>query len=360
MSSSRRVAIVGCGGMAHHHAQDYVLMPETDLVAVCDIDAERAASFAKEFEIEAVYTDVGEMIDSSNPEIVAVATRPIDHAKPTIEALKRGVHVLCEKSLAPTLVECDSMIKAAEDNRVILAVNTQRRTEPYHRHAKMLLEHGLVGDIRAIHGYSKSYPAAYNLQNIGSHLFDSMRLLMGDVEWVHAHLTHNKEEIAPKHVERDILGTGVGAGTDIQMSMWFSSGADGTAEMYDGFGAFGWEVVGLKGSLALRGTQTELMYCADPGWYTGNGDEGAWESLPVPCGTREKEALARRRYPVELMMLDVLDAIDTGRPPASSGEHGRAAVEIIAAAYQSQLTSARMTLPMTERHHPLDKWLPAE
>jgi predicted dehydrogenase len=110
-----RIAIVGAGDFAHEHARSIAALPQfARLVAAVDPTRERARAFCTAHGIPAAYADTSEMLRQEHPDIVAICSPPHTHAPLTLEALRAGAHVVCEKPLALSLAELDE-IAAAED-----------------------------------------------------------------------------------------------------------------------------------------------------------------------------------------------------------------------------------------------------
>ena len=148
MNKTVRFAIIGCGKIGVRHAahiQQYGL-----LIAVCDIDFEKANAVASQYNLPA-YTDLHEML-SSEPqiEVVVVCTPNGLHASHSIAALQKQKHVLCEKPMAIAVEDCREMIEAASANGRQLFVVKQNRFNPPVVAVKNLLENNLLGKIYSI------------------------------------------------------------------------------------------------------------------------------------------------------------------------------------------------------------------
>ncbi len=89
---------------------------ETQVVAVCDIDEERAASVKEQMGIEAVYIDYGEFLEH-DLDIVVVATPMPFHVSQSIAALESDKHVLCEVIVANSMDECEPLVKAVKKSK---------------------------------------------------------------------------------------------------------------------------------------------------------------------------------------------------------------------------------------------------
>ena len=121
-----RTALVGCGKVGHTHAQALATLPDSDFVAACDVDLQRATAFAMRYGVKP-FCDVAQMLADSRVQAVLIATPHPLHAAPTIVAARAGVHVLVEKPLAASLDDCDAMLAAARAGGIKLGVISQRR-----------------------------------------------------------------------------------------------------------------------------------------------------------------------------------------------------------------------------------------
>jgi predicted dehydrogenase len=352
-----RVAIVGCGGIAHTHAASCVAMPGVDLVALADIRPEALAEFGKAFRVptENHFDDYRAMYESVKPDIVAVCTRPAQHHAPTVAALQRGIHVLCEKPVALDLVEADEMIIVSERTGAKLAINTQRHTDPVYRRAANLVRDGIIGELRTVRSECKTYRAGYGMMNIGSHYLDAMSLFAGEAAWVFAHITNAKgHEISPRDVDQGDRDTGPVAGEHCTIQIGYRSGVTGISEYWVGTTTFGFEVVGTKGALTIRGDANVMVTRGGGGKAR---DAIVWEPVEIALTDEERKSFEPAgRWSTVNMMAALITAIEQDAPPACSGHDGRAALEIIMAAYRSQRSGARVKLPLADRKHPLRDW----
>lgn len=148
MNKTVRFAIIGCGKIGVRHAAH--IQPYGLLIAVCDIDLEKANAVASQYKVPA-YTDLHEML-SSEPQIemVVVCTPNGLHASHSIAALQKQKHVLCEKPMAIAVEDCREMIDAASANGRQLFVVKQNRFNPPVVAVKNLLENNLLGKIYSI------------------------------------------------------------------------------------------------------------------------------------------------------------------------------------------------------------------
>jgi len=143
----RRVAVAGCGWIAPFQVEGWRLIPEVEVVGVCDREPGRARELAERYGIPWAGADAATMLDTCRPDALDVAATPAAHAALVKEAVERGVHVLCQKPLALTLEDASAMIDAAERAGVALYVNEMLRFCPWYRQAREVLNSGRLGRV---------------------------------------------------------------------------------------------------------------------------------------------------------------------------------------------------------------------
>jgi len=141
-----KMGVVGLG-MGRGHARGYHSHPQADLVAICDPDEERLRAVQEEFDVPRTYTDAEAMFRSENLDGVSIAVPNKFHAPLTIAALKRGLHVLCEKPMSMTVKEAEAMNTAAAKAGRNLMINFSFRFTDASYALKKQVEAGVVGDI---------------------------------------------------------------------------------------------------------------------------------------------------------------------------------------------------------------------
>lgn len=143
-----RLAIVGTGGMANVHAEEFLKEKDVALVAVCDVSAERAREFgAKHSPGAAVFTDFAELLRVAKPNAVANVTPDSLHAPLTLQAIAAGCHVFCEKPLATNYADAAKMARAAKRAGVMNMVNFTYRNSPAIQKAREIVASGALGEI---------------------------------------------------------------------------------------------------------------------------------------------------------------------------------------------------------------------
>lgn len=144
--SRLRAAIVGCGKIFPMHAVSVSKQEGAELVAVCDVKADRAASAAAAFGCRA-YGDYLEMLDAEKPDSVHICTPHHLHPPMAIAAAERGIHVLTEKPMAIRLEDALRMRDAAAAAGTRLVVSFQNRFNPGSLLLKRTIESGELGRV---------------------------------------------------------------------------------------------------------------------------------------------------------------------------------------------------------------------
>ncbi len=139
-----RGAAVGAGYFSQFHYEAWGRIPEVELTALCDLDADRAARTAAPFGAKSS-TDFRALLDVEKPHFVDVITPPAAHPEICQAAAERGVHVICQKPLAPTFAEAQQIVARARAAGIRLMVHENFRFQPWHREIKRLLEAGVLG-----------------------------------------------------------------------------------------------------------------------------------------------------------------------------------------------------------------------
>ena len=140
------VAVIGTGFWGRNHARVFKELEETELLAVCDIDAERAKSVAKQFGVKP-YTNTGKLLKREDIEAVSVCTWSTSLAREALKALEAGKHVLVEKPMAANVKQAEKLLKTAKRERLHLTVGFLMRFIPGLQHIRKAVENKTIGEI---------------------------------------------------------------------------------------------------------------------------------------------------------------------------------------------------------------------
>ncbi len=124
------IGVIGLGGAGRQHVQTLKAEADVAVRLVADVDADRAKKVAAEFGVEEWTTDFNRLFERTDIEAVTVATPPFLRGEVVIPALRAGKHVLCEKPLARTVVEAETMVAAGRQAGVKAMVNFGPRNLP--------------------------------------------------------------------------------------------------------------------------------------------------------------------------------------------------------------------------------------
>jgi predicted dehydrogenase len=200
------VGLIGYAFMGKAHANGYMRMPvffypppaKPRLVAICGRTEDAVSEAAKKYGFETYYTDWKELVKDDRIELVDNCLPNNLHAAPVIAAAEAGKHVLCEKPLAMTVEEAKEMYEAAEKAGVKHMTAFNYRFIPAIRLAKKLIDEDYIGKIlqwRAVYLQEwimdPNFPLVWRLRkkvsgtgvlgDLGAHIFDLARFLVGDV-----------------------------------------------------------------------------------------------------------------------------------------------------------------------------------
>lgn len=192
-----RVAVIGCGMIANsaHFPALHMLEEQgvVEVVAVADIRYEAALSTAKRHNVPKAYEDPALMLSEVSPDFVAVCTPNVYHKKWTIEALKAGAHVACEKPMAVTLKDAEEMWAVAKQTGKMLFPCQCMRWRNYMQQSKILVEQGELGtpyfsDVEFIRRIGVPTWGMFHMKehnhggpfcDLGVHLIDSLLWIAG-------------------------------------------------------------------------------------------------------------------------------------------------------------------------------------
>lgn len=355
-----RTALIGCGKIGGIHAAALASLPESDFVAVCDANAERAEAFAAKCGARP-FTDVGTMLRESKLQAVVIGTPHPLHAEPAVRAAEAGAHVLVEKPLAASLADCDAMLAAARKAGVYLSVISQRRWYEPVRRIKDAIDAGKIGKpvLGVFIMYSWRDPAYYQsdpwrgkwstegggvLVNQSPHLLDLLHWFMGPIaeisgQW--ANLNHPGIEVEDTAVATIRFQSG-GLGA-IVASVSQKPGIHAKVTIHGSNGAS----VGVetdRGATFIAGMSTIAEPPLNDVW-TIPGEEHRLAEFQAEDRERFAKLDATLHYHA-VQIQDFLQAVRDGRPPLVSGEEGRAVVEMFAAIYRSQHEGRPVRFPV--------------
>ena len=213
VTATLRGVAVGAGYFSQFHYDAWPRVAGAEIVGVCDRDRPRAEAVAQRSGIPNVYDDLAVMLDAEKPDFLDIITPPETHHSFTRLAADRGVHVLCQKALAPTFADAVAMVECAERAGVRFMVHDNFRFQPWHREFRRLLDAGAIGRLHSVacrtrmgdgwredaylarQPYFRTMPQLLIFET-GVHFIDVYRFLGGDIARVFARLRRLNDAIA--------------------------------------------------------------------------------------------------------------------------------------------------------------------
>ncbi|MFC2090308.1 Gfo/Idh/MocA family protein [Bacteroidota bacterium] len=205
MKNTFKLVGIGSGYFAGFQYRAWSRIPEVMVTAMCNRNKEKAIPIMKDFGIANHYVDYREMLDGEKPDVVDIITPPETHLEMCREAADRGIHIICQKPLAPTFEEAKEIVDYVSGKNVRFMVHENWRFQPWYREIKILLDAGAIGEPHSIYfrsrmgdgwgeeayiprqPYFRTYPRFLIYEN-GIHFIDTFRYLFGEVERVFADL----------------------------------------------------------------------------------------------------------------------------------------------------------------------------
>ncbi len=195
MAKKVRIGVIGAGGIANGaHLPGYAQIPdECEVVALCDIDPVALKKTAEKYPVRCTFDDHRKLLEMDEIDGVSVCTPNYAHHEITINALKAGKNVLCEKPIAMNAREGAEMVAAEKASGKFLQIGYNSRFAPTNQALKRFVDAGEIGDvyyaraqsmrIRGIPGWGvfidKSKQGGGPLIDIGVHILDLTLWLMG-------------------------------------------------------------------------------------------------------------------------------------------------------------------------------------
>jgi len=287
MSEDRKakLAFIGCGGFATSSIFPNIhLVPQIDLVAVCDLDRTKAERNARNFGARRVYTDMNVMLDKEELDGVFVIGPAPQHYELAPHVLRRGIPVYVEKPSANTSAQAKELAEIAEENGVWGQCGFMKRFAYVYRMAKDIMAREEFGEVTMVtcHFGQGPYPQIWGMDSakrsmlVGQlcHIFDLTRFLGGDV----AEVSAIYKEVTPTQFA-------------FLVNLKFASGAIGQLDMNGLENRTGFrdirewvKVVGVEAHLVCEDMQ-RVRYCAPQDWIDTVPTTGRYYHTYEPAWT---------------------------------------------------------------------------
>lgn len=335
-----RAVLVGTGGIgeAHVRASEFT-QGRVQLVAACDINADRVREFCEKFDVPTPHTDYATMLRDEKPDIVLIAAPPGMHADMSIAAMEAGAWALCEKPLCASLAEFDRIQASEKATGQRTACVFQMRFSSSQTHVRSLLNDGTFGRplvatcntlwYRDAEYYAVPWRGKWATElggptmSQGIHTMDQLLHLFGAWSEVRAVTDTLYHDIEVEDVSMVHVKFANGARASIT-----NSSICPRQETYLRLDC-------EKATVEL----THLYAYAQENWKMTPADPDnsaaitkAWENFPDDVGSTHGAQLVA-----------MVDNMDTNTVPLTSGDEARRTLEFLTAIYKSAFTDTTVT-----------------
>jgi len=328
------IASVGCGGITTACHLPIYRKHKLNVVGCFDAKREAAEKFAREFEVPKVYASLDELLADKKVQIVDVAVPATEQVKIVEKLAAAGKHLLCQKPLAENFADAKKCVAAAKKARVTLAVNQQMRWSPAIAATKDLLERGLLGQPTMgtiqintttpwhLWGWLK-VKKTIEVMYHSIHYLDSLRHLFGDPERIFVSGTPPSD------------GSCVGETRVIEVLEYkgplralVHDEHHSIANPDDWYGFY--RVEGTEG--IVKGKLGWLY-----GYPVGLSDNVSFMSRKLRTDWWVTPTLEGKWFPDAFLgpMASLMESLQTGKPPVTSGEDNLRTLQLVFAAYKS-------------------------
>jgi len=329
-----RFGVIGAGLLGRMHAEVGFRYPAAEFVAAADPDEERASGVAEAFGGEA-YADYVEMMDKEKLDAVIICTPETMHVDPVQQAANRGLHVLLEKPISRNLEQADVILKACRDNDVKLMIAYILRFEPTYAKMKEAVDAGAFG--RFLSAYARRNGGKQEARRLAGRTTVANYIAVHDIDQILWYHPKRVVKVFAKCIKGDVqeeLGT-----PDFYWTMFeFEDGALGITETgwgypeefagwtrpssWGGFGDACMNVIGTKGVANINLVPMDMYAIDSEGWKLP--ETRHW---PTVMGRVQGALRTEGEHFFECILNDT--------EPSSTGEDGRRALEVEAAAERS-------------------------
>ena len=358
---THNIAIVGCGKVAHLHAQAIQELTNARLSAVWSRTEKTVDEFAAQYNTLA-YSDITKMVQENNIDLVIICTPHPFHKEPVLAAANAGANILVEKPLASSLEDSDAMIQVCKKNQVKLGVVSQRRWYEPAKRIKEAIDAGKIdkpvfGTInmlgwRDIDYYeSDEWRGTWDMEgggvlvNQAPHQLDILLWYMGEIDEVYGlwkNLNHPYIEVDDTALA--IIKFKNGGIGNIIVSNSQKPGIYGKVHVHGKNGAS----VGVQtdgGAMFIAG-MTGITEPPLNDLWSIPGEEAMLEDWKKE-DTEFFNSIDPTSHYMKCQIEDFLDAIDNERNPLVTGEDGRRTVELFTAIYRSTRDNMPVKFPLS-------------
>jgi len=326
-----KVGVIGVGQMGELHARILSQMPTSELVAVVDINPERADIISRDLGVEG-YNDYRKLLERDDIQAVSICTPDQIHLEPAVAAAEAGKHILIEKPLATSSQDAQAIIEAAKKAEVKLMVGHVLRFDPRYVRARDIVQNGELGDI--VHIVARRNNLISNGRRIGGRTSVLFYLGVHDIDIMRWCIASEITKVYAESCSKAL--TDLGVEDTVLTTMRFQNGAIANLEvswiMPD------WSISTLDARLEIVGTEGSIfVHIRDQGLQIFTKDlQRFLDTTYLPPVHNEIVGILRDE------IAHFVKCVLEDREPLISGEEGKKAVEVV----EAMTTSLRTGMPV--------------
>lgn len=335
-----KIGIVGLGSIADFHIQAIREIPNAKLAGVMSRREERAKEVAEQEENCFWTTDLNELLQKPEIDLICLTTSSGSHYELGKKVLQAGKHLLVEKPICMLPQEAEDLIELAKQFNVKLGVISQRRFEEHIGYAKQLLDEGALGKLLYVEAVTPFYRTQeyYDsaewrgtyaedggaLMNQGIHQIDLLLWFGGKANAVYGKTATQVHEMEAEDLGLAVVQFDNGALGHIMSSTNIQPGLPPMINIY-----------GEKGTIKFEAGH--IVH-----WTVPNVPMPEQEERKEVVKTNDPRNISHNQH--RLQIINFIESIEQDKQPAVTGEDGRDAVKLINAIYESSKTGKEISL----------------
>ena len=141
-----KIAVIGTGLVGSFHAETFFRNPNSELIAVCDIDKEKVNKIANRFKCKA-YNEFESLINTEKLDAISIATPEQIRIAPALLAIEKGLKILLEKPLGRNLEDIENLVNKIKNHNKLISVNFILHEDPRYKLMKEKIKNNEIGEI---------------------------------------------------------------------------------------------------------------------------------------------------------------------------------------------------------------------
>ena len=141
-----KIAVIGTGLVGSFHAETFFRNPNSELIAVCDIDKEKVNKIANRFKCKA-YNEFESLINTEELDAISIATPEQIRIAPALLAIEKGLQILLEKPLGRNLEDIENLVNKIKNHNKLISVNFILHEDPRYKLMKEKIKNNEIGEI---------------------------------------------------------------------------------------------------------------------------------------------------------------------------------------------------------------------